>query len=626
MTRGTDGEGIKNSLSRKNSERYALRNTLMFNKASLQTKLIRLFLIASAIPILFISFFSYYNISNTLKKNTEELTVNNLEQTSKSLNIWLESYEDILYQIYTNDDVVALVDNLNQGKDVAVSKNQLRRFMQGILYTKEYIRSITIITSGGMLISYDQLSAVSNVQSWIENFSLSQEELYTEISGDNLTHTYPTEYGASFANKDYYLFHLAHRVIDYKNLNKRNAIAIVSIDEKLLREACLTTSEADNGESGFNFIVDEKGRIISYIDQEKLTYQAAASMSAPEERKEAYLNFATDEMKVKKDYLSVYVYHNDDLNWDIINVTNQRDAISKLSLQQRIVIVVSMVSLFVAITLTVLLSRRLVSSVKKVVTTMHAVSSGNLKSRVEIEKKMPLEVEYIAIQFNDMLGILDEAMKKEKEAGERQLEAEIKALEAQINPHFLYNTLDTINWMAIDKEDYDISNAISSLAQILRYAIKNSNAMVEIRQELEWLKNYVFLQQIRLKNSFRYEVNADPEILDCKIHKLILQPFIENAIVHGFDGVAREHFLSIRLEPQKDDICITIKDNGKGIEPSLVDEINCKMFRSMDRGSHIGMENVISRLRMYYGEEANVKVSSIMGEETEVILLLPRRI
>ena len=225
-----------------------------------------------------------------------------------------------------------------------------------------------------------------------------------------------------------------------------------------------------------------------------------------------------------------------------------------------------------------------------------------------------------------MLGILDEAMKKEKEAGERQLEAEIKALEAQINPHFLYNTLDTINWMAIDKEDYDISNAISSLAQILRYAIKNSNAMVEIRQELEWLKNYVFLQQIRLKNSFRYEVNADPEILDCKIHKLILQPFIENAIVHGFDGVAREHFLSIRLEPQKDDICITIKDNGKGIEPSLVDEINCKMFRSMDRGSHIGMENVISRLRMYYGEEANVKVSSIMGEETEVILLLPRRI
>jgi two-component system sensor histidine kinase YesM len=256
---------------------------------------------------------------------------------------------------------------------------------------------------------------------------------------------------------------------------------------------------------------------------------------------------------------------------------------------------------------------------------MQVVGTGDLESRVEIEKKMPIEVEDIALQFNEMLGILDEAMKKEKEAGERQLEAEIKALEAQINPHFLYNTLDTINWMAIDKEDYDISNAISSLAQILRYAITNSNAMVEIRQELEWLKNYVYLQQIRLKNSFIYEVDADPEILNCRIHKLILQPFIENAIIHGFEGLIREHVLSIKLEAHSDVICITIRDNGKGMEPAMVDEINNKVFRSIDRGSHIGMENVISRMHIYYGNEASVRVRSILGEETKVILYIPRR-
>ncbi|MDF2510574.1 MAG: yehU 12, partial [Herbinix sp.] len=204
------------------------------NKVSLQTKLIRLFLMTSAVPILFISFFSYYNISNTLKKNTEELTVNNLEQTSNSLNIWLESYEDILYQIYTDDDVVALVDKLNKGKDVAVSKNQLRRFLRGILYTKDYIRSITVITSEGVLIAYDQLTSVSNDRSWISHFDLSQNELYNKVSSDNMTHVFPTEYGVSFANKDYYLFHMAHRIIDYKDLDKKNGIVIVSIDEKLL--------------------------------------------------------------------------------------------------------------------------------------------------------------------------------------------------------------------------------------------------------------------------------------------------------------------------------------------------------------------------------------------------------
>jgi two-component system, sensor histidine kinase YesM len=605
-----------------------MNKTTMYRtkKVSLQTKLIRLFLMASAIPILFISFFSYYNISNTLKKNTADLTINNLEQTSNSLDIWLESYEDSLYQIYTDDEVVSLVDKLNANRDVSVSTNQLRRFLKEILYTKEYIRSITIITSGGKRINYDQMSAVSNDKSWIENFSLSENDLFDKVSSDNITHIFPTEYGVSFANKDYFLFHIAHRIIDYKNISKINGIVIVSIDEELLKAVCLSKNISNNNMDSFNFIVDENGRIISYINQEKMGNKVTDAKSPLKVRKEAYFNFIEKEMKLKKKDISVYVYHNEDLSWDIINVTNQWAAIYKLSLQQKIVIFVSAISLFVAISLTVWLSRRLVSSVKKVVATMHVVSSGNLVTRVEIEKKMPIEIEFIALQFNEMLGKLDGAMKKEKQAGERQLEAEIKALEAQINPHFLYNTLDTINWMAIDKEDFDISNAINSLANILRYAITNSNAMVEVRQEMEWLKNYIYLQQMRLKNTFRYEVDADPEILNCKIHKLILQPFIENAIIHGFEGLAREHILKIKLEPQNDFIRILVKDNGKGIEPALIDEFNKKAFSSLERGSHIGMENVISRLYMYYGDEANIKVCSILGQETEVIILIPRRV
>lgn len=593
-------------------------------KVSLQKKLIRLFFTASAIPILFISFFSFYNITNILQKNTEMLTTSNLEQISNNIDIWLESYEDVLYQIYTNDDVVALVDKLNQGKDIAVSKNQLRRYLQGILYSKEYIRSITIITSEGMLISYDQLTPVSNERSWIENFSLSQEELYDKVSEDNKTHIFSTEYGASFANKDYYLFHMAHRIIDYKRPDKRNGIAIISIDEELLKKACLSSTKEDSGNNGFNFIVDGNGKVISYINNDMLTRQVTDLLTASEDRKEAYRIFAADDIKLNKDYLSVYAYHNNELNWDIVNVTKLSAAINQIRFQQRIVIIVSVISLLAAINLTVWLSVGFMSSIKVVVATMQAVSLGNLDIRVKIEKKMPLEVEFIALQFNEMLRILDEAIKKEKEAGDRQLEAEIKALEAQINPHFLYNTLDTINWMAIDKEDYDISNAINSLATILRYAITNSNAMVEVRQELEWVKKYIYLQQIRLKNAFSYEVDVTPEILECKIHKLLLQPFIENSIIHGFEGLNREYILKIKLEQQNDSLSISIYDNGKGIEPELVEEINNKVFYSIERGSHIGMENVISRLHMYYGTDAGIKVKSVLGEGTEVTILIPK--
>lgn len=594
------------------------------NKSSLQTKLIRLFFVTSIIPILLLSIFFYYNISDIIRKNTEELTINNLEQTASSLKLRLESYEDLLYQMYTDDSLVALVDKINNDEDLAVSVNQLRRLMRGLLYTKEHIRSITVITSKGEIITYDQLTSVTNRNSWIENFSLTKDQIYDEVSKDNYTHIFPTEFGTNFANDDFYLLHIAHRIIDYKDLQKKNGIVVISIDEDLLKEVCLTHNDSEENTNNFNFIVDNKGRIISYINKELLTQKVVNPDAPIEERREAYLDFITSESFIEKEYITTYIYEEEELSWDIVNVSNQKMIMRKLNTQQKIIILVSFLSLVILIGLTFLLSNQLSYSIKSVVTTMNVAGSGNFDTRVKIDNKMPREVELIAIKFNDMLGKLGEAREKEKEAGEKQRAAEIKALEAQINPHFLYNTLDTINWMAIDKNEFDISNAITSLATILRYAITKSNEMVEVRDEVEWLKKYIYLQQTRLKHTFRCEINVEPEILDFKIHKLLLQPFIENAIIHGFEGMKREHILKIDMKLEGSFLCITIKDNGKGIEASMVESFNNRDFKEPE-SNHIGVENAISRLYMYYGEQISVKFASTLGEGTEVTILIPSR-
>ena len=594
------------------------------NKSSLQTKLIRLFFVTSIIPILLLSIFFYYNISDIIRKNTEELTINNLEQTASSLKLRLESYEDLLYQMYTDDSLVALVDKINNDEDLAVSVNQLRRLMRGLLYTKEHIRSITVITSKGEIITYDQLTSVTNRNSWIENFSLTKDQIYDEVSKDNYTHIFPTEFGTNFANDDFYLLHIAHRIIDYKDLQKKNGIVVISIDEDLLKEVCLTHNDSEENTNNFNFIVDNKGRIISYINKELLTQKVVNPDAPIEERREAYLDFITSESFIEKEYITTYIYEEEELSWDIVNVSNQKMIMRKLNTQQKIIILVSFLSLVIVIGLTFLLSNQLSYSIKSVVTTMNVAGSGNFDTRVKIDNKMPREVELIAIKFNDMLGKLGEARDKEKEAGEKQRAAEIKALEAQINPHFLYNTLDTINWMAIDKNEFDISNAITSLATILRYAITKSNEMVEVRDEVEWLKKYIYLQQTRLKHTFRCEINVEPEILDFKIHKLLLQPFIENAIIHGFEGMKREHILKIDMKLEGSFLCITIKDNGKGIEASMVESFNNRDFKEPE-SNHIGVENAISRLYMYYGEQISVKFASTLGEGTEVTILIPSR-
>jgi two-component system sensor histidine kinase YesM len=247
---------------------------------------------------------------------------------------------------------------------------------------------------------------------------------------------------------------------------------------------------------------------------------------------------------------------------------------------------------------------------------MKQAPNGDLSVRIAKDPRRPLEFESIAEGFNDTLSRLNESI-------HRQREAQIVAMEAQINPHFLYNTLDTINWMAIDRDEYDISNAISALANILRYAIVNSNAEVTVREETEWLKKYIYLQQYRLKNQFSCRIDAQPEVLYASIHKLLLQPFVENAILHGFDKNQSDPELKVGISKNEDKLEIEIEDNGTGIDPEILDRISQKNYARDFKGSGIGMKNAITRLEMYYGSRAGIEIGTVSPHGTRVLIHIP---
>lgn len=607
---------ISNSSLKKN------RN-LSIHKSSLKKRLVYAFFLTSVIPVIISSLMSYYNSSRIVNKNMDELMEINIQQTRDSLKIWLESYEDLLYQIYTDDDIITLVDKINSGEDLPVTINQLRRTLRGLLNTKEYLRGITIFTENGSMISYNQLTAVSSGDEWITNFSLSQEEFYNMVSMDNDTHFFGTEYATTFASEDYYLFHLAHRMINYKKLEQRSAIVTISIDEKLLQKVCQNEIDPEASNST-NFIIDDNGRVISFAKREHLGTQVNVGDTPVDKRKEIYTKFINESGIFEDESNSMYVCHDDKLNWSIIKASSRSQVMEELKIQQNILILSTLTSLIVIISIIILLTEQLTGSIRKVVEVMGKVGKERLSVRIDIDKKMPIEIETIATQFNDTLGRLEEASENEKIAERKQRDAEITALEAQINPHFLYNTLDTINWMAIDKGEFEISNGISSLATILRYAIDNSKGVVKVKDEVEWLKKYIFLQQIRLKNAFRCNIYVEPDVYDMNIHKLLLQPFVENAIIHGFDGVKREHELTVDMKSKNGFIEITINDNGKGIPQNIVEQINKKVFKNSKEKSHIGLENAITRIHMYYANEAKVQINSAYGEGTEVIIKIPR--
>ena len=510
--------------------------------------------------------------------------------------------------------MVAWIDNLEKDKDEAVTINQMRRFLNALLNTKEYVRAISVITPHGKVVTCEQMTPATYSSSWMDSFSLSKDELYKDIMRDYNMHIYPTEYGTKFANKDYYLFHIAHRIIDYRKLDKECGVALISIDEDFLQQICRNDSQETDI---FNFLVDDNGRIISFGATTETIGDKVTDMRKIEKERiadyAAYYNNITS--RPISDF-TIYLYQDESLKWDIVSVTDMSNYINSIRNQLILILILAVFIMGVAIFVLSEMSKDIISSINSIVYGMEQAQGGDLEVRVDKGVDMPLEIERIADGFNDMLEKLNDAIK-------RQQEAQIVALEAQINPHFLYNTLDTINWMAIDKDEYDISNAISALATILRYAIVNSNAEVTIREEVEWLKKYIYLQQYRLKNSFECIIDVDQEVQEAYIHKLLIQPFIENAIKHGLDKNQTDARLELRITRHDEMMLIVISDNGGGMDEQLMCNINKGIYTENGSGASIGMKNAVTRLEMYYGKQGNLKVERNSPSGTRVMITVP---
>ena len=306
----------------------------------------------------------------------------------------------------------------------------------------------------------------------------------------------------------------------------------------------------------------------------------------------------------------------------VINVQNSDYAMRNFSFIVDIMVIFTLLVGIFCVILSFDFSRNVDDSVQPIISAMEEADQGNLHAKIEIRGNN--EFSRIARQFNKMIVQIRVSGEQEREALLREKNAEIKSLEAQINPHFLYNTLDAINWVAIDRQEYTISRMLTSLATILRYSIHKSNEEVEIRDELEYLRKYVYLQQQRFDYSFVCVINADESILSYRIHKLLIQPLLENTLVHGFPGNTGMDEINIQISEIGNGkmIQIVVEDNGVGMEQEKVDFFNHFDYQNERIESSIGVRNVITRLKLYYGEEGKFYMTS--GKDgTRITIRIP---
>jgi two-component system, sensor histidine kinase YesM len=597
---------------------------LSSGKRSFKYRLIVSFCLLSIIPVILIQVVSYYTLAGKLQKKIDALENTNLLQTRKIIRTNLDFYEDLLAQMYTDDHLIGLVDTLNDGANIEFVSGQLRRALHAYVYTMPYVQSIAVLTSSGRMVFDDLLTGYNTKTSWLDVAGGQPAELFQSVVSGNGTRVFPSKLASFYTAKKYYLFHLGHRFIDYKNIWKKSGVIILSIDERMLGEIC--DERLDGGAGGTTedstFIIAGDGTIVSYPDK-SLVGRKIDLPAGLVERREAIKLMIWGSGAPGARTRSIYELSEDKSGWIIVAARNQSVMYQEISAQQRISLLVILLSVVVLFAIIFYITGRLTRSIGSVVAAMNAAAAGELSARIESDKEMPLEIEEIAANFNAMIEKIGALIHEVQVASAKQRNAEIAALEAQVNPHFLYNTLDTINWMAIDRDEFEISKAINALAEILRYGIDNSNGVVEIRREVEWLRNYVSLQQTRLKDGFEFSLDVDPAALDCNIHKLLFQPFVENSIVHGFRGAGGKHELRVSIRKAESTIRIEVADNGRGIDEASLREIGSSEPIDDGRKGHIGLRNAIARIRMYYGAEAAVAIEGVPGGGTRVLIEYP---
>ncbi|OWA36826.1 two-component sensor histidine kinase [Saccharibacillus sp. O16] len=268
-----------------------------------------------------------------------------------------------------------------------------------------------------------------------------------------------------------------------------------------------------------------------------------------------------------------------------------------------------------ALVLAYLISGKINKPVRRLTEAMRSAGDGDFDARVPVTSDD--ELGRLLGHFNRMNDRIGSLVTEVYETRLKEQEAEIQALNRQMNPHFLYNTLNVMNWMAIEHHQQELSRMLVCLSNMLHYTSRRDWGAVTLHEELEWMNSYFYIMQARFEDQFTVEYELAPELFDYELPRLTFQPFVENAILHGLEGRESGGVIQIRGEVGVDERIYEVQDNGRGMDAEGVARI------LNGEGASVGIRNTMARIRMQYGDRASVNIESSPGHGTLITIRLP---
>jgi len=367
------------------------------------------------------------------------------------------------------------------------------------------------------------------------------------------------------------------------------------------------------GQHGYCFVVNSNGDLV-YHPQQQLIF---AGLKEEELHKLCALK---DGVYIQKDVI-YSVKSSQENPWKVVGVSYTDELVQqKIWKALKTIAISALLCMSIAWFIIQIFSNKVSKPVKQLVQDMKEFEKNAEHYRYQSIKGID-EVQMLSESFAHMVIIIQQLMEKVKEEEITLRKAELKALQTQINPHFLYNTLDSIQWMCEREDREKAVQMVSALAKFFRISISKGHELITIENEIEHAKNYLIIQKFRYSNQFAFHFDIEESVLSYYCNKIILQPLIENAIIHGMDAAIEDGVITIRAEETKEAICLVVEDNGTGMtDEQLRNILHCD--GNKDYG--IGLKNVNDRIHIYFGEQYGVFLESEMDEGTKVTIRLPK--
>lgn len=542
--------------------------------------------------------------------NSSLYTQTIIQQMNQNIDSYIDYMENISYLVSSNEDVQAYLFGDEPDPE---SRVRILNQFKTILDSRSDILNLGIIGENGRMLINDALRLTN------PDFDIHTQEWYTNaLNGSASSYLSSSHVQHIISGERPWVITLSRGIRNKSSEvgNQKEGVFFIDLNYSAISELC---NQSMVGNQGYAFILDAEGNIVYHPQQQQLYNELQTENIS--------LIMGTDQDTVlfgKGSGEKLYsISRSEKTGWTVVNCVRVEELLRKSNKAQSLYVLVAMGLMIVALFFSRFISRSITQPIQQLCDSMERVQEGDFSvSDIVVESQN--EIGSLTKSFNVMTHRIQELMEQNIREQEAKRKSELKALQSQINPHFLYNTLDSIIWMAEGKKNEEVVLMTASLARLLRQSISNEDEVVSIGQEVEYARGYLTIQKMRYKDKMEFQIEVDPSILHIPLIKLVLQPVIENAIYHGLKYKESKGLLLVKGFMKNDNAVLQVIDNGVGMDEETLAHIY-ERHKVNYQSNGVGVYNVQKRLQLYYGNEYGITYESKKGEGTTATITIPGR-